>query len=292
MLLFGPSGNSDIFYSQGYKSSLEMPAWLSAMGLEAYEYSCTRGVRFGPENAQKLGSIAKEHNIKLSVHAPYFINFASIDPEMITKSEKYVFDTIEAAQYLCADRVVIHMGSPGKSDRKEAFERLYGNIYALVEKLKAINSKVHLCPETMGKKNQIGSLEEVLQVCLIDDSLIPTIDFGHLHAVDNGALKTKDDFKRIFEMILNKLGDKRGRLLHMHYSRIEYTLKGGEKKHWTYEHRQFGPDFEFLAECLLEYKIEGTLIAETMGTMAEDAVKLKSIYHKFKDDSLFTLVNI
>jgi deoxyribonuclease-4 len=144
----------------------------------------------------------------------------------------------------------------------------------------------------MGKKNQIGSLDEVMRLCLIDDSLIPTIDFGHLHAVDNGALNTKDDFKRVFEKIFKVLGEKRGRNLHMHYCRIEYTEKGGEKKHWTFEDKQFGPDFQFLAECLAEYKIEGTLIAETAGTMAEDAVKLKSIYHKIKDDCLFILENI
>jgi deoxyribonuclease IV len=292
MLLFGPSGNSQLFYQQGYKSSLQMPAWLKAMDLDAYEYSCTRGIRVGPETAQKLGAIAKEHNIKLSVHAPYFINLASIDPKMIKKSEAYILDTVAAAEYLQADRVVVHIGSPNKADRKEAFERAYRNLYKIVEQLNFIGTKVHLCPETMGKKNQIGSLDEILEMCLIDDSLIPTIDFGHLHAVNNGALNNEDDFKRIFEQIFSKLGETRGRLLHMHYCRIEYTEKGGEKKHWTYNDSQYGPDFEYLAKCLIEYKIEGTVIAETAGTMAEDAVKLKSIYNKVKDDCLFTLENI
>ncbi|MDF2840415.1 MAG: endonuclease, partial [Clostridia bacterium] len=201
MILFGPSGNSELFYQQGHKSSLEMPKWLKDMELDAYEYSCTRGVRVGPETAQKLGAIAKEHNIKLSVHAPYFINLASIDPELIQKSETYILDTVEAAEYLSADRVVVHIGSPNKANRDEAFERAYRNLYKIVEKLKSNHSKVHICPETMGKKNQIGSLDEVMRLCLIDDSLIPTIDFGHLHAVDNGALNTKDDFKRVFEKI-------------------------------------------------------------------------------------------
>jgi len=292
MILFGPSGNSELFYQQGYKSSLQMPTWLKEMGLDAYEYSCTRGVRVGMETASKLGAIAKENCIKLSVHAPYFINLASTEQDKIKKSETYIMDTVEAAEYLLADRVVVHVGSPSKADRKEAFNRAYKNLYYIVEKLKEKNTSVHLCPETMGKKNQLGSLDEVLELCGIDESLIPTIDFGHLHAVGNGALNTKDDFKRIFERILEKLGDKRGRLLHMHYSRIEYTEKGGEKKHWTYNDIQYGPGFEYLAQCLAEYKINGTIIAETAGTMAEDAVKLKSIYSKIKDDCLFTLENI
>jgi deoxyribonuclease-4 len=292
MLLFGPSGNSELFYQQGHKSSLEMPPWLREMNLGAYEYSCTRGVRVGPETAQKLGVIANENNIRLSVHAPYFINLASLDPEMIKKSETYIFDTVATAEYLQADRVVLHIGSPSKADRKEAYDRAYKNLCSVVEKLKVIGSKVHLCPETMGKKNQIGSLDEVLKLCLIDESLIPAIDFGHLHAVNNGSLQKKDDFKRIFECILDKLGDKRGRRLHMHYCRIEYTEKGGEKKHWTFDDIQYGPDFEFLAECLIEYSIEGTVIAETAGTMAEDAVKMMSIYNKIKEHCLFTLENI
>lgn len=292
MLLFGPSGNSELFYQQGHKSSLEMPPWLKEMKLGAYEYSCTRGVRFGRETALKLGAIAKEHNIKLSVHAPYFINLASPDLESIIKSETYIMDTIAAAELIQADRVVLHVGSPGKAERKEAFDRVYRNLYALMEKLNINGTKVRLCPETMGKKNQIGSLDEILELCLMDTSLIPTIDFGHLHAVNNGALRAKEDFKRIFETILDKLGDKRGRFLHMHYSRIEFTEKGGEKKHWTFDDKQFGPDFEFLAECLVEYKIEGTVIAETAGTMAEDAVKIMRIYDKIKADSLVTMENL
>lgn len=292
MVLFGPSGNSVSFYEQGYKSSLDMPAWLRTRELNAYEYSCTRGVRLGAEMAVKLGCIAKENNIKVSVHAPYFINLASLEPEMIEKSARYILETSEAAELLQADRVVVHVGSPGKAQRREAFERVLANMFEVLKQLKEKHPSIHVCPETMGKKNQIGSLEEILELCLLDESLIPTIDFGHLHAVNSGALKTKDDFRNVFEDILEKLGEKRGRVLHMHYSRIEYTDKGGEKKHWTYEDRQYGPDFEYLAECLVEYKIEGTVISEAMGTMAEDAVKIKRIYDKINIDSLFTLENI
>lgn len=292
MLRFGPSGNSQIFYQQGYKSSLQAPAWLKSMGLNAYEYSCTRGIRVGKETAEKLGAEAKENGIGLSIHAPYFINLASPDPEMILRSHKYLADTVEAAVYMGAEKVIIHTGSPGKAERKEAFERAYRNFYDVVEKHKALASGVFLCPETMGKKNQIGSLDEVLELCLIDECLIPTIDFGHLHAVDSGCLASKDDFKRVFERILEKLGEERGRKLHMHYSRIEYTEKGGEKRHWTFADTCYGPDFEPLAECLAEYNIAGTVIAETAGTMAEDAVKIMGIYDKIKNDCLFTLENI
>ncbi len=291
MILFGPSGNSNIFYEQGHKSSMEMPPWLQELGLDAYEYSCTRGVRMGPESSIKLGEIAKAHGITMSVHAPYFINLASPDSEMIKKSEKYILDTVQAAEYMQADRVVIHVGSPSKSDRREAFERVYANFYEVLNKMKQIGHKAHLCPETMGKKNQIGSLDEIIELCTIDDSVIPTIDFGHLHAVTNGSLKTVEDFETVFDRLVFGLGE-RATKLHMHYTRIEYTEKGGERRHWTFDDVQYGPEFEHLAKCLVKYQIEGTVIAETMGTMAEDAVKLKGIYRKINSNCLCTMENI
>lgn len=284
MLRFGPSGNSAIFYAEGHKSSLQMPAWLKAKKLNAYEYSLTRGVRLGRETAEKLGAEARANEISLSVHAPYFINLASPNPENITKSEKYIEDSVEAAAYMGAQRVVFHTGSPGKAERKEAFDRAYRNLYAVVEKHREKYSEIFLCPETMGKKNQIGNLDEILKLCMIDECLMPTIDFGHLHASGGGALNSKDDFRRIFERILEVLGEERGRKLHMHYSRIEYTEKGGEKKHWTYADKEYGPEFEPLVQCLSEYKISGTVITETAGTMAEDAVILMGIYNAIMDD--------
>lgn len=291
MILFGPSGNSNIFYEQGHKSSMEMPPWLAAMDLDAYEYSCTRGVRMGAESSIKIGEIAKAHGIKMSVHAPYFINLASPDPEMIKKTEKYILDTAQAAEYMQADRMVLHVGSPAKAERREAFLRVYNNFYDVLNKMRQRGDKVQLCPETMGKKNQIGSLDEIIELCTIDDSVIPTIDFGHLHAVTNGSLKTVEDFREVFDRLVSGLGE-RARKLHMHYTRIEYTEKGGERRHWTFGDVQYGPEFEHLAQCLVEYKIQGTVIAETMGTMAEDAVKLKDIYRKINSNCLCTMENI
>jgi len=103
MVLFGPSGNSDIFYEQGFKSSLEAPAWLSSMGLDAYEYSCARGVRIKPEMAERLGIQARETGITLSVHAPYYINLASEDPQAIEKSIDYIIETSSVAEVMGAE---------------------------------------------------------------------------------------------------------------------------------------------------------------------------------------------
>ena len=278
MVLFGPSGNSDIFYEQGYKSSLEMPEWLRNMGLDAYEYSCARGVRIKQDMAAKLGSLAKDAGISLSVHAPYYINLASEDPQAIEKSIEYILDTSKIAEAMGAKRVVVHPGSLGKMRRNEAFLNIRNNFERVLQILKRKGSLISLCPETLGKKNQMGNLDEILELCQMDESMIPTLDFAHLHALNGGALKTKKDYEKVFDRLFAVLGNERGRRIHIHYSRVEYTIKGGEKKHWCYDDVQYGPEFEPLAECLAEYGVSATVISESRGTMAEDSVKLKKIY--------------
>ena len=136
---------------------------------------------------------------------------------------------------------------------------------------------VRLCIETMGKINQLGDLDEVMQLCRIDDSFLPCIDFGHLNARTLGGLKTKKDFEHIFNEIEDKLGTERLKVFHSHFSKIEYT-KGGEKKHLTFEDTVYGPDFEFAAQIIKERDLAPTIICESCGTQAEDALTMKKIY--------------
>jgi len=181
---------------------------------------------------------------------------------------------------------VLHTGSLGKLRRNDAFANIRNNLERVLHILKKKGSKVALCPETLGKKNQMGSLDEILQLCLMDESLIPTLDFAHLHAIDNGALKVKQDYARIFDRLFSILGSERGKRIHIHYSRVEYTVKGGEKKHWSFDDIQYGPEFEPLAECLMEYGVSATVISESRGTMAEDSVKMKKIYGRIEQEHL------
>ena len=140
---------------------------------------------------------------------------------------------------------------------------------------------VRLCIETMGKINQLGNLDEVMELCRVDDSFLPCIDFGHLNARTLGGLKTKADFEKIFDTIENKLGSERVKTFHSHFSKIEYT-KGGEKKHLTYEDNVYGPDFDFVAEIMAERDIGATIICESAGTQAEDALIMKKIYESVR----------
>ena len=278
MIRFGPAGNSEKFYEQGYKSSLQMPEWLSKMGLNAYEYQGGRGVNIKEEKAVSLGKEARKYNIALSIHAPYYINLASVEEQKRINSKRYIIDSMKVAKFMGAKRVVVHPGSCSKVSREWALEKAIEVLKETINEADEKNlSDVSICPEVMGKINQLGTLEEVIEMCKIDERLIPTIDFGHLNARGHGILKEKADFDNIADIIENSLGYERLKRIHCHFSRIEFT-DGGEKKHWTLADTQYGPDFEPLAKTLAERKMEPVIICESMNNMADDALKLKNIY--------------
>ena len=279
---FGAAGNSDSFYKEGHKASEEMPKWLSRMGLDAYEYQCGNGVRCGEVTARKIAEQAKEHNIIMSVHSPYYINLATPEAEKRAGNINYILQSAQLVKYLGGDRVVVHSGALGKMTREEATEKAKECLKIVrSEMTNAGFSDVRLCIETMGKINQLGNLDEVMELCQVDDSYLPCIDFGHLNARTLGGLKTKADFEDIFDTIENKLGSERVKIFHSHFSKIEYT-KGGEKKHLTYEDNVYGPDFDFVAEIMAERDIGATIICESAGTQAEDALTMKKIYESVK----------
>ncbi len=280
MIRFGPSGNSESFYEQGNKSSVQAPAWLKGMGLNAYEYQCSKGVNIGRATAGQLGEEALKNGIFLSVHAPYYINMASEEKEKRENSKHYIIETLEAAKWMGAGRIVIHTGSCSKVSREWALKTAIQVLKEAIRDAEDLGlSDITICPEVLGKINQLGSLEEILEMCKADERLIPTIDFGHLHARGLGGLNSKEDFERVIDKIENEIGRDRLKRIHVHFSRIEYT-KGGEKKHWTYDDTQFGPDFSPLAELIYKKQMEPVIICESRNNMAEDALKMKNIYQK------------
>ncbi|MBE7028555.1 MAG: endonuclease IV [Ruminococcaceae bacterium] len=275
---FGPAGNCEDFYEAGNKSALEMPVWLKENNLDCYEYQCGRGVKISDDAAKKLGKIAKENNILLSIHAPYYISLSSIDEEKRLNSIKYILDTLHAAKIMGADRIVVHSGSCGSITRKEALNLAFDTLkLAIAAADERGYGDIHICPETMGKVKQLGTVEEVIKLCQLDERLIPTIDFGHVNSMTLGGLKNKEDFYYIFDDIKNKLGEERGRSFHAHYSRIEYT-NAGEKKHHTFSETEFEPDFLPIGEIMAEYKIAPRIICESAGTQTRDARAIKDIY--------------
>ncbi len=278
MIKFGPSGNDSMFYALGYKESVQAPTWLRLIGLNAYEYSFGKGILLKDETAIKIGEEAKKNNIEVSVHAPYFINFACASEEQALKNKTYIFKSIEKLRLLGGNRLVVHPASCGKMTREEAValtkERLKDLAISLVDN---DMNDIYICLETMGKQAQIGTYEEIIDFCTLYDHFIPTFDFGHINALTGGSLKTEKDYKKIIDLCLKKLGKEKTNMIHIHFSHIEYGPKG-EIRHLTFEDKKYGPFFEPLAKVLKDYKLSPVVICESKETMAVDAVKMKEIY--------------
>ena len=276
--LFGPAGNSISFTQMGYKHSLQVPEYIEKMGLDAFEYQCGRGVNIGLEKAAELGKLASEKNIALSLHAPYYISMSSVEEEKRLNSINYILSSARAVNAMGGNRIIVHTGSCGKISREEA---LFLAIDTMKKAVSALDSEglsnVRICPETMGKINQLGTLEEVIELCLVDERIIPCIDFGHLNARTLGGLDSYEKFEEIFDKIENSLGISRLREFHSHFSKIEYTT-GGEKKHLTFADNTFGPDFEPMLDLVIKKNCCPTIICESDGTQAEDAKSMKDYY--------------
>ena len=273
---FGPGGNSEAFKIYGGKSTLDAPKFVHDIGLDAYEYEAGNGIASSPAMLAAIGERAREYGIKMSFHTPYFISLSGVEEEERLKSINYISASLDAAEALGAGVIVVHTGSAAKITRDEAM-RLAAD--TLVKTLSAVDTHgIKIGLETMGKKNQLGTLEEVLELCRIDSAFVPVVDFGHLNARDcGGVFKTAEDYLYVFDKIDRALGYDVAKNLHCHFSKIEWTAQG-EKKHLTFEDEQFGPFFEPLGEVLAKEGLTPTIICESAGTQSEDALAMKIYY--------------
>lgn len=279
MLRIGPSGNSLGFYESGRKHTYEEAEWLHEIGLTAFEYSFGRGVHITDETAAKIAQEMKKYDIALSIHAPYYTNFANPDSEMIEKSIGYVRQSLTAMKEMGGARVVFHPAACGKQVRNEAVAATKSNIIKMMSELSECLGfdDYILCPETMGKLGQIGTVEEVVDFCKADKHLYPCYDFGHINSYTHGGIKTKDDYKRIIDYTFDELGEEKAKNIHIHFSKIQYG-EAGEIRHLTLADTEYGPEYAPLAEVIDEYRMTPVIICESKEVMAEDALIMKKCH--------------
>ena len=273
---FGTGGNSDSFYAAGKKSTVQAPEWIKQIGLDAYEFEAGNGLNAGEATLQKIGDAAREHGILMSFHTPYFISLSGTVPEKRLKSIDYISRSLRASELLGADTIVIHAGSAAKISREEAMYLASDTLYKNLE----VNGEtdIRMGIETMGKINQLGTLEEVIELCKISPKYHPVVDFGHLNARNiGGAFPDVDSYRAVFDKIATALGDEYAYNLHCHFSKIEYT-NAGEKRHLTFNDTIYGPDFEPLAEAIIKEGVYPRIISESDGTQAEDALAMKKMW--------------
>lgn len=274
---FGPSGHSESF-SLEHSATIEMPEWVSRRGLELFEYSFGKGVRISADTAKAIGQEAEKYGIEISVHAPYFISFASLEPQKVENSVTYLTSSLKALEHFGGKRCVFHTGSENGQPRAEAFARAKDAFAFALEQIK-VEGLDHLlvCPETMGKSAQIGTVEEIIELCNLAPNVYPCIDFGHINALYGGTLKCADDFQIIVDKLFEGIGEEKTKNMHVHFSKIMYGPKG-EIKHLTFEDSVYGPEFNGFAEVIVKNGLTPHILSESAGTQAEDAQTMKSIY--------------
>jgi len=253
----------------------DVPRLLREEGLDALEYEA---VRWGPkpqisqELAQKLGTAAKENDVQLSLHGSYYINLSG-KRDIVEASKRRLIASAIAADWMGAYVMVFHTGFYGRFEKDFAFKTCVDALKDVSVQMRNIGLRVKLGPETMGRKFQVGSLEEILTINQEVEDTQLVVDWAHLHALHQGSLKKTEDFRAIAEKVEQRLGTEAMKSMHCHFSKIEFNSLG-EKKHHTLDEERYGPDFRMLAEVIADFQMHPTMICETP-ILDVDARKMK-----------------
>ena len=271
---FGPAGVPPMFRLIG-ATMADVPKLLHEEGLDAFEYQASR---WGPkpqikiEDAKKLGEETRKNDVKLSMHGSYFVNLSG-KKEVVEASKRRLLACATAADWMGAYVVVFHTGFYGLVEKSFAFKNCLVALKEVSAEMKSLGLKVKLGPETMGRKSQVGTIDEILTICQEVEGTQLVIDWGHLHALHQGALKKVEDFRAIAEKVEVKLGTEALRSMHCHFSKIEFSSQG-EKCHHTLDEERYGPEFRLLAEVIVDFGLHPTMICETP-MLDVDARKMK-----------------
>ncbi len=275
MIKFGPSGRDS---SMSLIATIDIPKYLKEMNLELFEYSFGRGINMSNDLAIKLNQELIKNDIEISIHAPYFINFATFDEEKALNNNKFIFDSLGKLKILGCNRCVFHPGSLTKNTHEKAMDKLLYRINNLIEEKYKLNyEEYYLCAETMGKLGQLGTTQDIIQICNLDKNIIPCIDFGHVNARENGKFYTRHDYIDYFSEFIDGVGIEKINIAHVHFSKIQYS-QSGEVRHLTFDDEIFGPPFEPFIEAVIELNLNPHIICESAGTQLKDVLQMKDYY--------------
>lgn len=269
-LFFGTAG---VPFSAEDDSTLAGLERVKALGLDAQEIEFVQGVKMGLDTARAVRAKAEALGVRLSVHAPYHINLNSEDPGKRLASQERLLKTARVGDACGATSAVFHAAFYGKDTAEATYAAVKRELQTVLSILRSERLKIALRVETMGKRSQFGSLDEVLSLCRELDGLRPCLDFSHLHARE-GKINSYGEFERVLAKVARKLGPRALKNVHIHIAGIHYGDKG-EIKHLNLEETDFRTD-EWL-QALRDLGVEGTVICESPN-LEGDAVMLKKLY--------------
>jgi len=269
-LLFGTAG---VPHSTKEKSTAGGIERVAELGLGCMEMEFVRRASMGEATARVVAETAARTGIKLTAHAPYYINLNAREPEKVSASQQRLLQTARIASWCGAHSVAFHaaffLGDPPDQVYKNVQKRLK----EVLEQLEKEDIHVWIRPELMGREAQFGSLEELLDLSLELDMVAPCIDFAHFHA-RNGKHNSYDEFISILARVEERLGRSALDDVHVHVSGIAYGKKG-EIKHLNMEES----DFQYLdfVRALKDYNVKGMIICESPN-LEGDAMLMQNAY--------------
>jgi deoxyribonuclease-4 len=248
---------------------------IHAVGLDALELGWVQSVRVSEETCAAIKNEAKLQDVKISVHAPYFINLNADDEEW-PKSRKRLMDAAFYGDLAGATDIIFHPGSYFDKPAEEVLAVALPRLADCVKELKSAGNPVILRPETMGKSAMLGSLEDTLVMSRAIEGVLPCVDFAHLHARAAGKINSKEEWMDQIDMIEKNLGKEALKHMHIHLSGIEYSAKG-EKNHLPLRESDF--NLVELIGVLIKRNCSGRVMCESP-IMEEDALYIKETIEK------------
>jgi deoxyribonuclease-4 len=271
-LLFGTVGSPSGTPRSGTDAAIE---YIRELGLDALEIAWVRSVRVKDETCAGFKAVAEECGVKLSIHAPYYINLNSQTADKMKASDERLLAAARKGYLAGATDIIFHPGSYHEQPPEQVYERAKEKLIELTGILREEGVDVTLRPETMGKSAMLGSLEEVVQLGKEIDGVEPCLDIAHLHArPGDGSFNTYDEFAGMFKYIKDELGDHGLQTVHMHMSGIEYT-EAGEQNHLMLAESDL--DWRAFLQACVDYGVAGRIVGESP-TQEDDALLLQSTY--------------
>lgn len=267
---------SGIPLSTKKSGTLEGIKQVKKLNLDGMELEFVHSIHVTKEKAPEVDKIAKENNIILSCHSPYYINLNAHEKPKWHASISYIVQSAKIT-YLCGGYSVCFHPAYYLGDSKEAvYKKVKEAISLILKELKKDDIKIWVRPETAGKLSQFGNINEIINLSSEFENVLPCIDFSHLHAVSNGKYNTKEEFHDVLTLMEKKLGKNALENVHFHCQGINYSEKG-EKNHLNLQESDF--NYKDLVKVWKEFKLKGVVVCESPN-IEKDALLLKKLYNK------------
>lgn len=272
-LLFGTGG---VPHSTRPKTLINGIKKIAELGLGCMELEFVYGVRMKEAEAEAVAAAAQKTRVRLTVHAPYYINLNAHENDKLVASQERLLQSARIGGLCGAGDVAFHTAFYMKDNPDEVYARVKKLLTGIIAEVRRQNRYILLRPELMGKNSQFGNLDELLNLCSEVEGLAPCIDFAHLHA-RTGKYNTYYEFKSVLSQVEKKLGRAALDNLHIHISGISYNSKSGETMHLNLKDSDFR--YTELLQALKEQDAGGVVICESPN-LEEDALHLQETYNK------------